>query len=268
MYTITILHVQAPRKTSRYYPSSYLSLIVMASAFILLLLQFFSWREAFVRGADGKFRVGTTTYSNGFRYLNWCIDVPCLLIQLTIVAQPDKTEENSTLQRNFTIAGLLMVLLGYVGQFYEDEGEMTTLIIFGAAACVPFLYVLYAATTVLVSAYGTAPKNVHWIITTILCIFYASWAGAYTLAYFAPAMGYNVESVIIRTGLYTAADILSKVIYGVLLTWWSNECVKREATGEARAEAEAKIPGASGAVAPTAAEEADGKDGVRAASEA
>lgn len=230
----------APDRKSKYYPSSYLSMIVMASAFILLFLQWFSWRNAFALGTDGKFRVSGTTYSNGYRYLNWCIDVPCLLIQLTIVAQPNKVAENDALQRNFTIAGLLMVLLGYVGQFYEDEDDMSLLIIFGILACVPFIYVLYAATSVLTAAYGTAPKNCTWIITTILVIFYASWAGAYTLAYFAPAMGYNVESAIIRTGLYTGADILSKVIYGVLLTWWSNECVKNEtASGAATAKVEA-----------------------------
>jgi hypothetical protein len=205
----------------KYRSSSILSTVVMSSAFLLLGKQFLSWETAFrFNPVSGVYESSTTLYSNGFRILNWCIDVPCLLAQLAVVTRPAKSEEpaRQVLTRNFTIAGLLMVLLGYVGQFYEDKSDMTIMIIFGVAACVPFGYILYAALTELNYALTVVPRKVHWMVRTCQAIFIACWVLGYTLAFFLPAISFTVESVIARTLLYTFSDITSKVIYGILLT--------------------------------------------------
>lgn len=66
------------RSASQYRPSAVLSAVVMVSAFLILFRQLQGWEAAFA--FDGNvFRLTDSTFSNGFRYLNWSIDVPCLL---------------------------------------------------------------------------------------------------------------------------------------------------------------------------------------------
>ena len=72
------------RAAPRYRISSALSAVVMASAFFELYQQYSVWNSAFVFNGEVWER-GTTAFSNGYRYMNWSIDVPVLLTQLLVV---------------------------------------------------------------------------------------------------------------------------------------------------------------------------------------
>ena len=65
----------------------------MVSAFLLLLAQSMSWQSTFVY-QNGVFERGEGIFSNGFRYLNWLIDVPMLLIQALADGQHPFSLEN------------------------------------------------------------------------------------------------------------------------------------------------------------------------------
>ncbi len=67
----------------KYRMSSVLSVVVMVSALLLLFEQQNQWVEAFTLN-NGVYEL-TGNFSNGFRYLNWLIDVPMLLIQILFV---------------------------------------------------------------------------------------------------------------------------------------------------------------------------------------
>ena len=114
LYFILTIKDNAPR----YRPSSVLSGVVMVSAFLLLFLQAESWSDAFVLEGANYVASGTSTFSNGFRYLNWLIDVPHLLIQILFVAGIAGAAFKKYLVR-FTASGSLMIVTGYVGHFYE-----------------------------------------------------------------------------------------------------------------------------------------------------
>ena len=103
----------------KYRMSAVISVVVMTSAFLLLFIQKESWSSAFE--FDGEAYVvksGADLFTNGYRYLNWLIDVPMLLIQILFVAEIAGADRARYMTR-FTISGALMILLGYVGQFYE-----------------------------------------------------------------------------------------------------------------------------------------------------
>jgi bacteriorhodopsin len=69
----------------RYRLTSYLTGVVMVSAFFELGLLALRWWGAFTW--DGTaYVLSDSLFSNGFRYMNWSIDVPVLLTQLLIVA--------------------------------------------------------------------------------------------------------------------------------------------------------------------------------------
>jgi len=91
----------------RYRLASALSAVVMVSAFFQLLVISNLWHSTFTWNGDA-FVTGDTLFSNGYRYMNWSIDVPVLLLQLLIVLGVT----GAAFRRGwviFTVAGLGMI---------------------------------------------------------------------------------------------------------------------------------------------------------------
>jgi len=91
------------------------------------------WRSAFVY-TDGLWRPTSDAFSNGFRYMNWSIDVPMLLLQLVVILGLTR-KQASSYGTQFIIGGLLMIYTGYIGQFYEVT-NLTLLFIWGTISTV------------------------------------------------------------------------------------------------------------------------------------
>lgn len=198
----------------RYQVASILGAIVMASAFLLLLAQSVSWQSTFVL-ENGVYVRGEGTFSNGFRYLNWLIDVPMLLLQLVIVLGITGLAARR-LSFSFVGAGVAMILLGYVGQFYEVT-NLTSLWIWGALSTIFYLVLLYLTWTQIGKALPNLPTPAVGTMKAIRWIFIIFWT-FYPIAYIIPAIWPTSEGVVTRQILFTTADIVSKVFYGVLIT--------------------------------------------------
>ena len=85
--------------------------------------------------------------NNGYRYLNWLIDVPMLLLQILFVIS--LTKSNFTSIRNqFWVSGSLMVITGYVGQYYEVT-DLPEFFIWGAISTVFFVHILWVMKKVI-----------------------------------------------------------------------------------------------------------------------
>ena len=111
----------------------------MVSAFLLLYAQSQNWQSTFVY-QDGSFVRGEGIFSNGFRYLNWLIDVPLLLLQLVIVLGLGSVAAKQ-LGVLFVGSGVAMIVLGYIGQFYEAS-NLTVLWIWGLISTVFYIVLL------------------------------------------------------------------------------------------------------------------------------
>lgn len=82
-FVLTIKYV-APR----FRLSSVLSVVVMVSAFLLLYAQAGNWMTSFIFDQEkGRYFLGEgqDLFNNGYRYINWLIDVPMLLFQILFV---------------------------------------------------------------------------------------------------------------------------------------------------------------------------------------
>jgi bacteriorhodopsin len=206
----------------RYRLASTISAVVMVSALLEIGMLAINWQTSFTE-VDGLWRPAEgDLFSNGYRYVNWSIDVPMLLTQLLIVL--------GLTQRAFwkewwklAVAGLLMVWTGYPGQFFEPAvaglapGASTSPFwIWGAVSTVFFVYLLYRVGMLI----GRPPepmdadsyrnlKYVWWIILF-------SWT-LYPLAYLMPAVWPDADGMVARQLLFTIADITSKLIFGVVL---------------------------------------------------
>jgi len=136
----------------KYRPSSVLSVVVMVSAFLLLYAQQLSWNDAYVLvGNEYVAAEGAKLFTNGFRYLNWLIDVPMLLIQILFVAGIVGAAFKSYL-RNFALSGVLMILTGYIGQFYEPgraNENLTLWLVWGIISTLFYVVVLVLITRVI-----------------------------------------------------------------------------------------------------------------------
>ena len=198
----------------RYRLTSYLTGVVMVSAVIELGLLALRWNGAFAW--DGSlYRSTGELFSNGFRYMNWSIDVPVLLTQLLIVAGIT----GAAFRRrwaSFVIAGLGMIWTGYVGQFDEIEGG-AAFWVWGAISTVFFIWLLYVAWQTLRDAKENAPTPaIRRLFQGVWILFLVSWS-IYPLAYLMPQISATVGGVVARNLIYSFADIASKAIYGILL---------------------------------------------------
>ncbi len=208
----------------KYRMSSVLSVVVMTSALLLLYTQKISWTEAYAfTGEAYSVKPGADLFTNGYRYLNWLIDVPMLLIQILFVAQIVGSARASYMWR-FSVSGCLMILTGYVGQFYEP-GRLNESIalwaIWGLISTGFFIYVLILITRVIHEGKDKMEGSGKKVFGAILPLFYISW-WLYPIAYLAPIFmeaGVSYEITIVsQQVIYTIADIASKVVYGVMLT--------------------------------------------------
>lgn len=233
-YFILTIKSVAPK----YRISSVLSVVVMTSAFLLLYKQASNWENAFNFDAtQGLYLLGAGNdadlFNNGYRYLNWLIDVPMLLFQILFVVTLTKSKFTS-IRNQFWFSGSLMIITGYIGQFYEVT-NLTTFFIWGAISTVFFIHILILMNRVIKEGKEGIPEGAQKALGSIWTIFLFSWflyPGAYLmphlLGFFNDAGLYNESGIVGRQITYTIADISSKVIYGVLLTVVAQKISKAE----------------------------------------
>lgn len=220
VYFLTTLRDLAPR----YRIASILGSIVMVSAFLLLLAQSLSWQNSFVF-QNGVFVLGDGIFSNGFRYLNWLIDVPLLLLQLVIILGLAATAARR-LGILFVGSGIAMIVLGYIGQFYEVS-NLNALWVWGGLSTIFYVVLLYLTWTEIGRALPKMPESAAAMMKSIRWIFIIFWT-FYPIAYIIPAILPTADGVVARQVLFTTADIVAKVIYGVMVTKVAMDLSKAE----------------------------------------
>jgi len=203
--------------------SNILSAVVMVSAFLLLYAQAGNWTDSFSFNAEkGLYFLDPEgdLFNNGYRYLNWLIDVPMLLFQILFVVTLTKSKLSS-IRNQFWFSGAGMIITGYIGQFYEVS-NLTYFFIWGAISTVFFFHILWLMKKVIDQGKEGIPAKGQKILSNIWILFLISWflyPGAYLMPYLAGVDGilYSEAGVVGRQITYTIADVASKVIYGVLL---------------------------------------------------
>lgn len=231
LYFILTIKTVAPK----YRISSVLSVVVMVSAFLLLLIQQQNWTGAFTFDpSSGTYVTASDSdlFNNGYRYLNWLIDVPMLLFQILFVVTLTKSSFSS-IRNQFWFSGTAMILTGYVGQFYEVTNP-TIFFIWGFISTLFFIHILILMKRVINEGKESAPASAKKYLGSIWTLFLFSWMlypGAYLMPYlfsFSLEPALTESAVVARHITYTVADVSSKVIYGILLTLAAQAMSKEE----------------------------------------
>ena len=171
-----------------------------------------SWSDAYTL-VDGVHVPTEMVFNAAYRYVDWLLTVPLLLVELILVMSLTRSE---TVKRatSLGLAALLMVALGYPGEV-SDSGSVRW--IFGLLSMIPFLWIVYQLYVGLGEAIEKQPENARGLVRTARNVVVASWA-FYPIVYFAGAVGIEgaTATVIIEVG-YTVADLIAKAGFGVLI---------------------------------------------------
>jgi bacteriorhodopsin len=233
LYFILTMKTVSPK----YRTSSVLSVVVMVSAALLLYVQAGNWTNSLTFDAGSARYVlapGADLFNNGYRYLNWLIDVPMLLFQILFVVTLKRSSFTSV-RNGFWFSGTAMIVTGYIGQFYEVTNP-TLFFIWGALSTAFFFHILWLMKKVIDEGKEGIPAKAATYLGQIWVLFLVSWMlypGAYLMPYLFsmsldPTAGLTETAVVARHITYTIADVSSKVIYGILLTLTAQELSKAE----------------------------------------
>ena len=173
---------------------------------------FDSWEAAYeVR--DGVITVTGIAFNDAYRYVDWLLTVPLLLIELVLVMRLSQ-EETVSKSVKLGFAAALMIVLGYPGEIADDN---TTRAIWGTLSTIPFLYIVWELFKGLGASIERQPESVKGLIKGARLLTFASW-GFYPIVYMIPYTNLGGGSV--ETGVqigYTIADLVAKAGVGIMV---------------------------------------------------
>lgn len=172
--------------------------------------------ESWVGAYDVEGGVVTATgyaFNDAYRYVDWLLTVPLLLIELLLVM---RLSQDETVSKGWKLGGAaaLMIILGYPGEIATD---IPTRVLWGTLSAIPFVYIVWQLFAGLSASINSQPDNVRELVKKARLITFASW-GFYPIVYMIPYtnLGGTDVTVGIQVG-YTIADLISKVGVGVLI---------------------------------------------------
>ncbi len=199
----------------RYRVATALSCFVMVSAGTILYGQAGLWEAAF-RWTGTAYEPAEETFTNGYRYVNWMVTIPCLLTQLLIVLNI----RGRDLVRDATfliVAAWGMIITGYVGQLYEVS-DVGTMMLWGAISTVFFIAMNWVVGTRIFRGSAAMPAHISPVMRRVFWLMMFAWT-LYPLAYLIPWLDPSANGVVWRQGLFTVADVSSKAIYGIIISY-------------------------------------------------
>ena len=170
---------------------------------------FESFNSAYVL-KDGLVIQTGMQFNNAYRYVDWLLTVPLLLLEFVLVLRLPHAE---TYKKGvaLTLAAAFMVILGY-------PGETLTIgfakVIWWVLAMIPFSYILYEMIKGIGASIKSQPLVVQPLFKKTRLLIILSWS-FYPLVYILPLFGLSAF-VSIQVG-FTFVDIVAKSVFGILI---------------------------------------------------
>ncbi len=172
-----------------------------------------SWEGAY-HLVDGAYVPSGMPFNSAYRYVDWILTVPLLLVELVLVLGLEKGKTGPMLTKLVT-AAVLMIALGYPGEISIDP---TTRHIWGALSSIPFVYILYVLWTQLHGATRGSTAKVMSLFESARRVLLVTW-GFYPIAYLIGTFG-GAHSASAAVGVqvaYSVADVTAKALFGGII---------------------------------------------------
>jgi bacteriorhodopsin len=225
--------LQMPNVAKKYRTALVITGLVTAIATYHYVRIFNSWEAAFTvtnfnataNKATGDYTVALTgqPFNDAYRYVDWLLTVPLLLIELILVMGLP-ADETIALAWKLGLSSGAMVALGYPGEIQDD---LSMRWLWWAAAMVPFAYVVFTLLVGLEAA-TEAPQNesAKGLITYARYLTVISWL-TYPFVYIIKMLDISgaTASAAEQIG-YSIADVVAKAVFGVLI--WAIAAAKSD----------------------------------------
>ena len=156
---------------------------------------------------------GAGSFNEAYRYVDWLLTVPLLLVELIAVLALAKAAASSLIGR-LVPAAVAMIALGYPGEIATDNG---TKILFGVLSTIPFLYILYVLWVELGKSLERQPEGVAATVGRLRWLLLATW-GVYPISYLFPLLNITgTDAFLYRQVGYSIADVLAKCVFGLTI---------------------------------------------------
>ena len=212
----------------KFRPALLVSGLVVSIACYHYFMIHHSWQMAFefASGSKGGSYVPSGRPFNDFyRYADWILTVPLLMVELVAVLSLSKAASRPLLTK-LVIAAALMIGLGYPGEVISSPDRWAERVIWGALSSVPFFYILFVLWVELTRSLVHQPPQARRLIEVARLVILITWS-VYPIAY---ALGGTIPALTAKAGNggdpryvvalqigYALADITAKAGFGVLI---------------------------------------------------
>jgi bacteriorhodopsin len=209
--------LQIPNVATKYRSALTISGLVTFIACYHYFRIFESWAASYtvLVTAGGSYTVAPTgvPFNDAYRYVDWLLTVPLLLIELILVMGLS-AEETKSRCWSLGTASAIMVALGYPGEISEDP---TTKWVFWFLAMIPFCIVVNSLATGLEDATRKQAKEVQGTVRSARWLTIVSWL-TYPFVYMVKCVGIegHLAETLEQVG-YSIADVIAKAVFGVMI---------------------------------------------------
>lgn len=207
-----------------YRPALMVSGLVVAIACYHYFMIRHSWQDAYALG-EGVYTSTGAAFNDFYRYADWILTVPLLMVELVAVLRLPAGRARSLLTK-LVIAAAAMIALGYPGEVIADPEGWTARVVWGSLSSIPFFYILYVLWVELTNSLATQPKAARKLIEFARLVLLVTWAVypiAYALGGTPAALEAKAGGAVDATGIvalqvgYAIADMAAKAGFGVLI---------------------------------------------------
>lgn len=217
-FTALYLVLSRGRVAPRYRNALLVSATVCGIATYHYFRIFSNFRESYPAGqtVNSAHALSNIEFNEAYRYVDWLLTVPLLLVETVAVMALGKIAQRSLLIK-LVPASALMIGLGYPGEIASGTG---TRALWGALSTIPFVYLLYVLFVELSRSLVRQPVEVQHTIKMLRLALLGLW-GVYPIAYLFPIFGGSFfggsDGFVLRQAGYSLADIFAKAAYGLAI---------------------------------------------------
>ncbi len=173
---------------------------------------FASWEGAYAL-VDGSMQQTGAKFNDAYRYVDWLLTVPLLLIELILVMRLSGAETRAKATKLGLLAAL-MVVLGYPGEISADP---STRWLWWSLAMVPFAIIVYDLFVGLKASIDAQPPQARGLVSAARWLTVVAWL-FYPVVFVFPMIGFtgSAATTAVQVG-YTVADIVAKAVFGLLI---------------------------------------------------
>ncbi len=165
------------------------------------------------QGGNGPYRLTDVVFNEAYRYVDWFLTVPLLLVETVAVLALARAVARPLLTK-LVIASGLMIALGYPGEIAATNGPR---LLWGTLSTIPFIYLLYVLFVELSRSLERQPEEVRGTVGKLRIMLVGLW-GVYPIAYLFPVFGLDgAGAFVARQAGYSLADILAKAAFGLVI---------------------------------------------------